>query len=115
MGKTFFELKSDFLMELYQLLQLSLDTADFVSPKMANKIEKRIVKGAFKTWSKIYWKHRWKKHFFSLRSLIPNKETTELARASGSSERAQAVGALTTSSPLPHNTQKQLTGGNNGT
>ena len=71
---TFFELKTDFLRELYQLLELSLDTSDYVSPKMASKIEKKIVKGAFKTWSKVYRKHRWKKHFYSLRSLMPKED-----------------------------------------
>ena len=98
--KTFFELKSDFLVELYQLLQLSLDTADFVSPKMANKIEKKIVKGAFKTWSKIYWKHRWKKHFFSLRSLIPKVEIKEEAKVEQPKENSTAIVPVPFRTPL---------------
>ena len=67
--KTFFELQADFLQELYALLSISLETQDYVSPKMARKLEKKIVKGAFKTWNKIHWRHRFKQGYYSLRTL----------------------------------------------
>ncbi|MCL2228482.1 MAG: hypothetical protein FWC00_01490 [Firmicutes bacterium] len=63
---TFFELKAMYLTELYGLLAMSLETGDYVSDKMALKIEKRIVKGANKTWRKLFRKHRWNKGFYSL-------------------------------------------------
>ena len=75
--KTFFELQSDFLQELYSLLAISLETQDYVSPKMARKLEKKIVKGAFKTWNKIHWKHRFKRGYYSLRSLKKESEPTD--------------------------------------
>lgn len=63
---TFFELKAMYLTELYGLLSMSLETGDFVSDGMALKIEKRIVKGANKTWRKLFRKYRRCKGFYSL-------------------------------------------------
>jgi uncharacterized protein YifE (UPF0438 family) len=45
---------------------MSLETGDFVSDGMALKIEKRIVKGANKTWRKLFKKYRRNKGFYSL-------------------------------------------------
>jgi len=63
---TFFELKAMYLTELYSLLAMSLETGDFVSEGMALRIEKRIVKGANKTWKKLFRKHKRKGGFYSL-------------------------------------------------
>lgn|GEM_PF-2801481 len=70
---TFFELKAMFLTELYGLLQMSLETGDFVSDGMALRIEKRIVKGANKTWKKLFRKHRRTKGFYSLKAFDEQK------------------------------------------
>jgi len=55
-----------FLTELYGLLSMSLETGDYVSDGMALKIEKRIVKGANKTWRKLFRKYKRNKGFYSL-------------------------------------------------
>ena len=72
---TFFELKAMYLTELYGLLSMSLETGDFVSDGMALKIEKRIVKGANKTWRKLFRKYRRVKGFYSLAKFNEPKET----------------------------------------
>jgi len=58
-----------YLSELYGLLEMSLETGDFVSEGMALRIEKRIVKGANKTWKKLFRKHKRARQFYSLKSL----------------------------------------------
>jgi len=69
MKMTFFELKAMFLTELYGLLEMSLETGDFVSEGMALRIERRIAKGANKTWKKLFRKHERASQFYSLKSL----------------------------------------------
>ena len=75
---TAFELRRELLREFYALEEITLDTCEFVPPKINAKIHKDNFAVFKKTLKKLWRKHKSQKDFFTLAVLVQlQKELTE--------------------------------------
>ena len=97
--KTFFELRADWLNGLYGLFSMSLDTGEFVSEKMALRIERDNERGALKVWRKEFRRNKWfNRNFYTIKSeaepVVQSKETVSADMPANTEALAPRVAAL---------------------